>query len=88
MNTQWIADGVLRIATTKRDNAFLVDGADGLTLIDVGWANTPAALSHDPSQRIGSLKRLPQNIGAIGFAHGTPLIGGAVESYYEWLAAQ
>jgi len=29
------------VATTKRDNAFLIDGDDGFTLVDVGWASAP-----------------------------------------------
>jgi glyoxylase-like metal-dependent hydrolase (beta-lactamase superfamily II) len=39
-----LAPGVKRVATTKRDNAFLIDGDDGLTLVDVGWASAPTAL--------------------------------------------
>jgi glyoxylase-like metal-dependent hydrolase (beta-lactamase superfamily II) len=43
---QRIADGVLRIPTSRgdRDNAFLVTGDDGLTLVDVGWAGAPKVL--------------------------------------------
>ncbi|MDQ1040188.1 glyoxylase-like metal-dependent hydrolase (beta-lactamase superfamily II) [Streptomyces sp. V3I8] len=51
-----LSPGVTRIATSRRDNAFLVDGDDGFTLIDVGWSkapevllNTIAALGHKPS---------------------------------------
>jgi glyoxylase-like metal-dependent hydrolase (beta-lactamase superfamily II) len=35
-----LARGVMRIPTSRnsRDNAFLVEGTDGLTLVDVGWA--------------------------------------------------
>src|SRR5690242_17206229 len=41
---QQIAPGITRIATTGRDNAFLVAGDDGFTLVDVGWAKAPSAL--------------------------------------------
>jgi glyoxylase-like metal-dependent hydrolase (beta-lactamase superfamily II) len=36
-----LAPGVTLVRTTRRDNAFLVDGDDGLVLIDVGWAGAP-----------------------------------------------
>jgi glyoxylase-like metal-dependent hydrolase (beta-lactamase superfamily II) len=41
-----LAPGVLRIPTSRgdRDNAFLIDGEHGLTLVDVGWKNSPAAI--------------------------------------------
>jgi glyoxylase-like metal-dependent hydrolase (beta-lactamase superfamily II) len=40
-----LAPGVVRIPTSKRDNAFLVDGEDGLTLVDVGWASAPRQIA-------------------------------------------
>ena len=39
-----ITNAVTRIPTTRRDNAFLVTGDDGLTLVDVGWASAPKIL--------------------------------------------
>jgi glyoxylase-like metal-dependent hydrolase (beta-lactamase superfamily II) len=44
--TSQIAPGVWRVPTTRqaRDNAFLVAGDDGLTLVDVGWAGAPKVL--------------------------------------------
>ncbi|HEV3357548.1 MAG TPA: MBL fold metallo-hydrolase [Pseudonocardiaceae bacterium] len=41
-----ITDAILRIPTSKGDtnNAFLVTGDDGLTLVDVGWAAAPKIL--------------------------------------------
>jgi glyoxylase-like metal-dependent hydrolase (beta-lactamase superfamily II) len=39
-----ITNAVTRIPTTSRDNAFLVIGDDGLTLVDVGWASAPKIL--------------------------------------------
>jgi glyoxylase-like metal-dependent hydrolase (beta-lactamase superfamily II) len=39
------APGVVRIPTSNRDNAFLVDGEDGLTLVDVGWASAPRQIA-------------------------------------------
>lgn len=46
----------------------------------------PAALCHDPATRDASLARLPVDVDAVGFAHGAPLTGGAVEVYRNWLA--
>jgi glyoxylase-like metal-dependent hydrolase (beta-lactamase superfamily II) len=42
-----IAPGITRVPTSRgdRDNAFLVAGDDGLTLVDVGWAGAPAVLA-------------------------------------------
>jgi glyoxylase-like metal-dependent hydrolase (beta-lactamase superfamily II) len=37
--------GVTCVPTTSRDNAFLVEGDDGFTLVDVGWAKAPDALA-------------------------------------------
>ncbi|KAA9159096.1 MBL fold metallo-hydrolase [Amycolatopsis acidicola] len=39
--TTEIAPGVRCLATTKRDNAFLLDGDEGYTLVDVGWGSAP-----------------------------------------------
>ena len=39
-----LADGVTCVPTTSRDNAFLIEGDDGFTLVDVGWAKAPDAL--------------------------------------------
>lgn len=46
MSVQQLAPGVWRVPTgvADRDNAFLVDGDDGITLVDVGWAGAPAVL--------------------------------------------
>ena len=41
-----IAPGVRCVATTRRDNAFLLDGDDGYTLVDVGWASAPHTPGH------------------------------------------
>ncbi|HEX4250400.1 MAG TPA: MBL fold metallo-hydrolase [Pseudonocardia sp.] len=39
-----LAPGVLRIPTGPGNNAFLVDGDDGLILVDVGWLGAPARI--------------------------------------------
>jgi hypothetical protein len=44
MTASSLARGVTQVATSRRDNAFLVDGDDGLTLVDVGWASAPGVL--------------------------------------------
>jgi glyoxylase-like metal-dependent hydrolase (beta-lactamase superfamily II) len=46
----------------------------------------PAALSADPATRDRSLSRLPVDVAAVGFAHGTPLTGADVEHYQIWQA--
>jgi glyoxylase-like metal-dependent hydrolase (beta-lactamase superfamily II) len=57
MSTQQLATGIWRVPTSKgdRDNAFLVDGDDGLTLVDVGWASAPSVL-------MGSLAELGRKL--------------------------
>lgn len=45
----------------------------------------PAALSHDPSAREQSLRRLPVDVSSVGFAHGAPLIGSDIHRYQAWL---
>lgn len=56
-----LAPGITHIATSKTDNAYLIDGDDGLTLVDVGRSkavdlllHTIAELGHDPA----ALKRI------------------------------
>ena len=56
-----LAPGVAHIPTSKTDNAFLIEGEDGLTLVDVGRSKavdlllrTIAELGHDP----GELRRI------------------------------
>lgn len=51
-----LAPGVVHIPTSKTDNAYLIEGDDGLTLIDVGRSNvvepllrTITELGHDPA---------------------------------------
>jgi glyoxylase-like metal-dependent hydrolase (beta-lactamase superfamily II) len=46
----------------------------------------PAALAADPRLRAGSLRALPRELGAIGFAHGPALTGTAVDLFHGWLA--
>ncbi|MCW2901176.1 MAG: hypothetical protein JWO67_3441, partial [Streptosporangiaceae bacterium] len=71
-----LAPGVQRVATTKRDNAFLIDGDDGLTLVDVGWASAPAALLGAVAER--GLK--PTDIKRILLTHAHPdHVQGATE---------
>ncbi|MFF4137437.1 MBL fold metallo-hydrolase [Streptomyces mirabilis] len=63
-----IAHGVTLIATSKRDNAFLVDGDDGFTLIDVGWAKAPQSLL----SAVADLGRKPSDIRRIVLTHAHP----------------
>jgi glyoxylase-like metal-dependent hydrolase (beta-lactamase superfamily II) len=46
----------------------------------------PAALAHDPRLRNRSLRRLPVEVSAVGFAHGAPLTGTQITAYQAWLA--
>jgi glyoxylase-like metal-dependent hydrolase (beta-lactamase superfamily II) len=71
-----LALGIQSVATTKRDNAFLVDGDDGLTLVDVGWASAPKALLQVVAER--GLK--PSDIKRIVLTHAHPdHVQGAAE---------
>ncbi|MFC0434029.1 MBL fold metallo-hydrolase [Kutzneria buriramensis] len=49
-------DGITRLPTTKRDNAFLVEEEDGYTLVDVGWAGAPKAIEAFLAERNRSLR--------------------------------
>jgi glyoxylase-like metal-dependent hydrolase (beta-lactamase superfamily II) len=58
-----LAEGVVRIPTSRndRDNAFLVDSDDGLTLVDVGWASAPTAILSaldELGRAAGDIKRI------------------------------
>ncbi|MER6738763.1 MBL fold metallo-hydrolase [Streptomyces puniciscabiei] len=73
---QRIAPGIMRIATSKRDNAFLVAGDDGFTLVDVGWAKAPRALL----DTVAALGRKPSDIRRIVLTHAHPdHVQGAAE---------
>jgi glyoxylase-like metal-dependent hydrolase (beta-lactamase superfamily II) len=63
-----LAPGVTRIATTRRDNAFLIDGDDGFTLVDVGWSRAPRALL----RAIADLGRKPSDIKRVVLTHAHP----------------
>jgi glyoxylase-like metal-dependent hydrolase (beta-lactamase superfamily II) len=63
-----LSRGVAHVATTKRDSAFLIDGDDGLTLIDVGWAKAPATLLNT----VAELGRKPSDIKRIVLTHAHP----------------
>ncbi|MGW7530004.1 MBL fold metallo-hydrolase [Streptomyces sp. NPDC054783] len=71
-----LAPGVTVIATTKRDNAFLIDGDDGFTLVDVGWAKAPAVLL----SAVAELGRKPADIRRVVITHAHPdHVQGAAE---------
>ncbi|GHD42414.1 MBL fold metallo-hydrolase [Streptomyces galbus] len=73
---QMIAPGITQIATTKRDNAFLVEGDDGFTLVDVGWARAPVALL----KAVADLGRKPSDIRRVVLTHAHPdHVQGAAE---------
>ncbi|NKQ52483.1 MBL fold metallo-hydrolase [Amycolatopsis sp. K13G38] len=52
-----LAPGVRCVATTRRDNAFLLDGDDGYTLVDVGWASAPRRIE-DELGSLGDIRRI------------------------------
>ncbi|WP_327360639.1 MBL fold metallo-hydrolase [Streptomyces sp. NBC_01296] len=71
-----LAPGVTRIATSKRDNAFLVDGDDGFTLVDVGWSKAPRVLLN----AVADLGRKPSDIRRVVLTHAHPdHVQGAAE---------
>ncbi|MFC1407665.1 MBL fold metallo-hydrolase [Streptacidiphilus sp. N1-12] len=73
---QQLATGITRVATSSRDNAFLVDGDDGLTLVDVGWAKAPGVLL----AALAELGRKPGDIKRIVLTHAHPdHVKGAAE---------
>jgi hypothetical protein len=45
----------------------------------------PAVLAADPSLRAGSLARIPRDVRAVGFAHGTPLNEAGISAFHEFL---
>ncbi|MGW0998739.1 MBL fold metallo-hydrolase [Streptomyces sp. NPDC002520] len=65
---QDIAPGITRIATSSRDNAFLIAGDDGYTLVDVGWAKAPGAIL----ETVGELGHKPNAIRRIVITHAHP----------------
>jgi len=68
--TAEIAPGVWQVPTTRRarDNAYLVAGDDGLTLVDVGWAAAPKVLL----AAFAELGRTPRNLRRIVLTHAHP----------------
>jgi glyoxylase-like metal-dependent hydrolase (beta-lactamase superfamily II) len=75
MSTE-IAAGVRCLATTRRDNAFLLDGDDGYTLVDVGWASAPDRIEAALAQR----RRRLSDIRRIVLTHAHPdHVKGAAE---------
>ncbi|WP_055489065.1 MBL fold metallo-hydrolase [Streptomyces sp. TP-A0356] len=63
-----LAPGVIRIPTTRRDNAFLFEGDKGYTLVDVGWASAPKAIT----AALADLSRKPTDITRIVITHAHP----------------
>lgn len=49
-------------------------------------ATGPDAFAADPTERDQTLGRLPQDVAAVGFAHGAPLIGGEVDALAAFIA--
>ncbi|NEB74427.1 MBL fold metallo-hydrolase [Streptomyces sp. SID14478] len=71
-----LAPGVTQIATSNRDNAFLIAGDDGLTLVDVGWSKAPEVLLNT----ITALGRKPSDIRRVILTHAHPdHVQGAAE---------
>jgi glyoxylase-like metal-dependent hydrolase (beta-lactamase superfamily II) len=50
-----------------------------------GLTTGPDALAADPATRNASYTKLPRDITAVGFSHGTPLTGEAVAGFITWL---
>jgi glyoxylase-like metal-dependent hydrolase (beta-lactamase superfamily II) len=86
-------DNIIRVPTTKRDNAFLVEEDDGYTLVDVGWASAPKAIegfvrnlkdirriviTHAHPDHVKGLAELKERTGATVFIHAADA---------PWLAA-
>jgi glyoxylase-like metal-dependent hydrolase (beta-lactamase superfamily II) len=71
-----LAPQITQIATTKRDNAFLIEGDDGFTLVDVGWARAPRVLL----DAVADLGCKPADIRRIVLTHAHPdHVKGAAE---------
>lgn len=78
MTPRKLAEGIWRIPTTARDrdNAFLIEGDDGFTLVDVGWAKAPKAII----TALDELHRKPEDIRRIVLTHAHPdHVQGAAE---------
>ena len=65
-----LAKGIVRIPTSRnsRDNAFLVDGDDGLILVDVGWAGAAEIVLG----ALNALGRTTRDINRIVVTHAHP----------------
>jgi glyoxylase-like metal-dependent hydrolase (beta-lactamase superfamily II) len=63
-----LAPGVIHIATSKTDNAYLIDGDDGLTLVDVGSGKAVDLLL----RTITELGRDPADLNRIVLTHAHP----------------
>lgn len=70
MTADAIAPGITRVPTSRgdRDNAFLVAGDDGFTLVDVGWAGAPAVLA----SALAGLGRSAGDIRRVVVTHAHP----------------
>jgi glyoxylase-like metal-dependent hydrolase (beta-lactamase superfamily II) len=64
----FLAPGITLVPTTSRDNAYLVDGDDGLTLVDVGWASA----TRPPLAGLDDVGAGPSDIKRIVFTHAHP----------------
>lgn len=71
-----LPSSVISIATTKTDHAFLVEGDNGYTLIDVGWTSAPDTIL----DAVAELRRKPSDIRRIVITHAHPdHVQGAAE---------
>ena len=71
-----LAPGVLRVPTAVGNNAFLVDGDEGLILVDVGWLGAPARIESS----VADLGRTLTDIRQIVLTHAHPdHVRGAAE---------
>jgi glyoxylase-like metal-dependent hydrolase (beta-lactamase superfamily II) len=47
----------------------------------------PAGFSADPAARSAALRRIPQDVTAVGFGHGNPLTGKDISTFHEFISA-
>jgi glyoxylase-like metal-dependent hydrolase (beta-lactamase superfamily II) len=90
-----LVDGALRVLHTPGHtpgHVVLIHEPTGTALVGDavfhrgGLILGPDAMSADPAARPGSVARIPTDLRAVGFAHGAPLTGTAVEKFQAFLA--
>ncbi|HEY2792408.1 MAG TPA: MBL fold metallo-hydrolase, partial [Micromonosporaceae bacterium] len=89
-----LVDGVLRVVHTPGHtpgHIVLIHEPTATALVGDAVFNRgglmlgPTAMSADPAARPASVARIPSDLRAVGFAHGAPLTGAAVETFQAFL---